>query len=280
MTDSDHDPLIRFLLPEAKARGALIHAEQIVATGAHIHGLHGELATLFGEVLIGSILLLSIGKGGVRQVLQLDGEHGAVRRLLAESRRGAVRGHLITTDEKQAAKTPHGLHRWLGSRILCSTVRDLGFGTPYVSTIQHDGDFLSDHLLHYLRQSVQVEAEIIIRNRTGLLIEAMPGATDRDWKAVLRCLGSIPDEAFSSGNTPVIAEGLAALGYREVGVDHYGYRCSCDAGEMARKIAALPPEQISELLDEQGKVSVQCQYCGNSYSVTPAPAPQPEASSH
>ncbi|MDQ6951820.1 MAG: Hsp33 family molecular chaperone HslO [Mariprofundales bacterium] len=270
--------MIRFLLPQLRARGAFIHAENIVAEGTRIHGLTSSLATLFGQVLIGSMLLLSISKGGVRQVLQLDGtggdgSGGRVQRLLAESRQGAVRGYLTMVDQPRIMTDTAnpGLHHWMGNTIQLSTVRDLGFGTPYISATQHHGDFLSDHLLHYLHQSVQVQAEIIIHGNSGLLIEAMPGSNPEYWQQVLQASTALHDAIFTDGDSTQLAQQFQPLGYRIVGQDPYHYRCNCNTEQMVRALAAMAPLQLSELADESGQVTACCQYCGSSYSITPPP---------
>ncbi|MDQ6966283.1 MAG: hypothetical protein Q9M23_05115, partial [Mariprofundaceae bacterium] len=70
------DHLIRFLLPGTQTRGAIIHGSHLRAEACRIHGLvEGDQhapGELFAQTLIASILLLTISKGGIRQVLQLD----------------------------------------------------------------------------------------------------------------------------------------------------------------------------------------------------------------
>jgi redox-regulated HSP33 family molecular chaperone len=133
------DPLIRFLLPESYTRGAIIRGRHIFDEAARVHGLSGVPAELFGKTLLASVLLLSISKGGMRQVLQLDAHpeqaHAPIRRILAESRPGMVRGYLHWQEEHASMRdeSAEGISAWMGHPIRVSTVRDLGFGTPYVS---------------------------------------------------------------------------------------------------------------------------------------------------
>ncbi|HKI59617.1 MAG TPA: Hsp33 family molecular chaperone HslO, partial [Mariprofundaceae bacterium] len=136
------DRLIRFLLPGAFARGAIIRAEHIINDAKSIHGLNGAVAEIFGSALIASILLLSNSKGGVRQVLQLDASdeqlQAPVRRILAESRPGMVRGFLNWGESGTESRNRNedGFSSWMGSPVQTSVVRDLGFGQPYISTIE------------------------------------------------------------------------------------------------------------------------------------------------
>ncbi|MDX8394938.1 MAG: Hsp33 family molecular chaperone HslO, partial [Mariprofundaceae bacterium] len=143
------DTLIRFLLPEAHTRGAIIKASNIVKIGAETHGLSGMPGDIFGKSLIASILLLSVSKGGIRQVLQLDAtadSHAPVRRMLAEARAGSVRGYIVWQEERASIRNEQetGISAWMGHPMRLSTVRDLGIGQPYVSTIEHDSEFLAD----------------------------------------------------------------------------------------------------------------------------------------
>ena len=98
---TNSDQLIRFLLPEAHCRGVVIRAERLFAEANRMHGLNGPVASLFDQSLLAAILLLSISKGGMRQVLQLDATVPApLQRILVEARRGVVRGYLNWREDR------------------------------------------------------------------------------------------------------------------------------------------------------------------------------------
>ncbi|MDX8407267.1 MAG: Hsp33 family molecular chaperone HslO, partial [Mariprofundaceae bacterium] len=245
----------------------------IIAEAARIHGLSDAIAGQFGQVLLGSILLLSINKGGTRQVLQLDALPDAapapVQRLLAETAHGSVRGYLNWREEGASMHAERGntLSEWMGSPVKLSTVRDLGIGQPYVSTIEHDSDFLADHLVHYLHQSVQTRADIVLHGDLAILIEAMPECDDERWFAAVKCLASIPDKALDEQSPEQLLQYFESLGCKPAGVDHYAYRCSCSLEKMRQAVESIPDTSLAELADEQGKVRISCQYCDKFYEV-------------
>jgi len=267
------DTLIRFLLPEAHTRGAIIRGTHIFAEAARVHGLGDAITRQFGQVLLGSILLLSINKGGTRQVLQLDtlpdAAHAPIQRLLGEAAQGRVRGYLNWCEESTSMHADCGntLSEWMGSPIKLSTVRDLGIGQPYVSTIEHDSDFLADHLVHYLHQSVQTRADIILHGDLAILIEAMPGCDDERWFAAVKCLASIPDQALEQQNPEQLLQYFESVGCNAAGVDHYAYHCSCSVEKMRQAVESIPDTSLTELADEQGKVRISCQYCDKFYEI-------------
>jgi redox-regulated HSP33 family molecular chaperone len=265
------DPLIRFLLPEAHARGAIIRGRNIVADGRRIHGLNQAPGELFGQALLASILLLSINKGGLRQVLQLDAlpssAHAPLQRIMAETRRGSVRGSLDWRQDKLAMRNRRhgGVSCWMGKAIRLSTVRDMGVGQPYISTIEHESDFLADHIAHYLNQSVQTRADIILRGDLGLMIEAMPGCDETCWFKAVEAVAVIPDSALAADSPEQILTRLDGLRCKPGSRDEYAYSCDCSAEKMAHAIKGLPAGQLRELADAHGRITISCQYCNRHY---------------
>jgi len=274
------DPLIRFLLPDAHVRGAIIRGSGIIAEACRIHGLSDQLAELFGQTLLSSILLLSINKGGMRQVLQLDALPDAlqtpIQRIMAETSHGAVRGYLSWREDQIAMQgsSEHNLSKWMGSPVRLSTVRDLGFGQPYISTIEHASEFLADHLVHYLNQSVQTRADVVLCGDLALMIEAMPDCDEEQWFEAVKCLAAIPDSLLATATLEEILTRFSSLGCRQAGTDAYAYHCSCTEDKMRQAIDSIPDEQLLELADEQGKIRVSCQYCDKFYEVD-APSQHP-----
>jgi len=266
------DELIRFLLPAAQTRGAIIRGSRLRADACRAHGLVDDNkhapGELFGQTLIASILLLSISKGGVRQVLQLDGPQGPITRILAETKSGNVRGYVdwnegISTQGSSASPTS-----WLGSPVTISTVRDPGFGQPYVSTVQSTSEFLADILVDYMNQSVQIRADVILHHDTGLFIEAMPGSNEAAWFKAVEAMAAIPNDALD-GKPEDILQAFEPLGMQIVGRDTYRWHCDCDGQSMASALAGMSAAAVEALKDEHGLITVSCRFCGASHSVKP-----------
>ncbi|HXH65166.1 MAG TPA: Hsp33 family molecular chaperone HslO [Mariprofundaceae bacterium] len=269
---ADSGILIRFLLPGAYTRGALLCGQGIAGEGVRVHGLAGEPADLFGKVLIASVLLLSISKGGIRQVLQLDArpEHRSspLVRIMAEAAQGSVRGYVIWREDGAMIQTgSRDMTDWLGRPMLLSTVRDLGIGHPYISTIEHDSEHLADHLVHYLSQSVQVRADVALVGTTGLLIEAMPGCDDEHWFRAVQAMAAIPSETLAAGDAEAILDGFSALGCKIVEQTPYRYQCRCSEESMAEALRHIPRDELASLADENGEITISCEYCNRSYRV-------------
>ena len=161
------------------------------------------------------------------------------------------------------------LGSWMGQPIRLSTVRDLGFGQPYVSTIEYDSDFLADHIVHYLNQSVQLRADVILHGDLAMIVEAMPGSDDEHWFRAVEAMAAIPTAALETGSTDDLLGYFSGLRCKEVGADDYAYRCGCSPEKMAEAIKAMPSETIAELIDERGNITVSCQYCHRHFDIQP-----------
>jgi len=264
------DELTRFMLPDCHSRGVILRATHIFAEANRIHGLNGHIAQLFDQSLLASILLLSISKGGTRQVLQLNAINTApVKKILAETRQCSVRGYIDWSENYSILHHDANAHlsTWLGSPIRLSTVRDLGFGQPYVSTLEHTSDYLTDHLIHYLNQSVQIRADIILHGDLAIMIEAMPGCDDEHWFKAVKAMALIPDRALQHDSPASILNYFSALNIQTAGTDNYAYHCGCSPDKMMQALKSMPPEQLSELADAEGNIIASCQYCTSHHSI-------------
>ncbi|PIP02874.1 MAG: molecular chaperone [Zetaproteobacteria bacterium CG12_big_fil_rev_8_21_14_0_65_54_13] len=268
VNDND-DTLIRFLLPAAHTRGVIIRGSRIFADAARIHRLDPAATQVFGQSLLASILLLSISKGGMRQVLQLDAlsESEALwQRILVECRQGAVRGY-ISGDRSADTTTETTIGSHMGNRLRISTVRDLGFGQPYISTVEHESPFLADHLIRYLTQSTQIRADIILHGDLAIMIEAMPGCNEEHWFKAIETMAKIPGSALASETPDQLLHYFDGLRCKQASRDSYGYHCICNPEMMANAIQSMPAEQLDDMLDASGQITVTCQYCANHYSI-------------
>ncbi|MDQ6968986.1 MAG: Hsp33 family molecular chaperone HslO [Mariprofundus sp.] len=261
---ANSDQLIRFLLPDSHSRGVIMRATEIFKQANRIHGLNGHITQLFDQTLLASILLLSISKGGTRQVLQLNAAATApVKKILSEARQGQVRAYIDWADDQTMLQQhDHAkLSSWLGSPIRLSTVRDLGFGQPYVSSIEHTSDFLADHLIHYLNQSVQIKADIILHGDLAIMIEAMPGCDDEHWFKSVECMAKIPNSALENDSLETLLAYFDSLHIKQASTDMYSYHCDCSSKKMMRALCSLSSDDLSSLAGATGDITTSCQYC-------------------
>jgi len=266
--DVSADHLIRFILPAARSRGAIVRARTIHAEVGRVHGLSGEPQKLLTKTLVAASLLHSVSKGGVRHVLQIDGEGGPIQRVMGEAGQGIVRGYMLWRDD-MAHLSPSGGEGeldWLGSEVKLACVRDLGFGQPYISRTEAKGSYMADALVEYLQRSVQVRADILLHNNLGLMLEAMPGCDDEHWMQAVQAMAAISDQQLDQ---PVeeILKAFSMLDCSILEQDALAYACGCNPQAMAGILNSMDPVGLDELRDEGGNITASCRYCDRSYAI-------------
>ncbi|MDQ6961883.1 MAG: Hsp33 family molecular chaperone HslO [Mariprofundaceae bacterium] len=260
------DQLIRFMLRKTLTRGVIIQMNNIREEATRLHSL-GELESeLFTQVMAGSILLLSISKGGIRQVTQLDSQDkdSHVQRVASESRQGAVRGYLSKKTTQPLIQADLSA---LGSQVKLSTIRDTGVGQPYVSTVDCPAIHLADALLHYTRQSVQTQADFVLYKNTAIMIEAMPQCSEKQWFDSMQALASISNTSLQEKSSIDIMDAFSDLECRVLGKDDYRYQCHCKPEVMLDALEKLDKETLASLEDDEGNVTLSCQYCAKTYQL-------------
>jgi len=261
------DPLTRFILKKTLTRGAIIQMNHIKDEAAKVHQLNDLESDFFSQVMAGSILLLSVSKGGVRQVMQLDGHEGSIHRIASESRQGAVRGYINWGQHRHLGSADLSA---LGKRVQLSTIRDSGMGQPYISTVECSENHLADALLHYSRQSVQLQADFVLHKNTAIMIESMPQCSEEQWFESIETLATISNNILEEQTTTDILTHFSTLGCHILGQDDYRYQCHCKAGTMFSALKNLDKATLTSLEDEEGKVTLSCQYCAKKYQLNPS----------
>lgn len=260
------DQLVRFMLRKTLTRGVIIQMNNIRKEATKVHQLDALESELFAQVMAGSILLLSISKGGVRQVMQLDSQdsNSVIQRMSSESRQGAVRGYV---SKQQGQSLKEADLSALGSHVKLSTIRDTGVGQPYVSTVDCPAVHLADALLHYTRQSVQTQADFVLYKNTAIMIEAMPQCSEEQWFESMQTLAAISNSTLQKQSSTEILSAFSELQCRVLGTDDYRYQCHCKPEVMLGALEKLDKETLKSLKDDEGKVTLSCQYCAKKYQL-------------
>jgi molecular chaperone Hsp33 len=149
----------------------------------------------------------------------------------------------------------------------------------YQGIVELTGPRLADCLLHYFRQSEQVNAGIIVAaaERDGvwragaLLVQRVPdegGETreevgEEDWRRALVLAASCSKDELLDPDLP--PNDLLYRLFHEEGVRVFEPRgfskgCRCTRGKVENILASLPKSEI-DALKEDGEVVMTCQFC-------------------
>ncbi len=264
------DQFRKFLFEHSQIRGAWVH----------LHDSYGDIlkqtrypepvARLLGESLVASVLMSSTLKFNGSLALQASGE-GPITTLLAEcSHDRYVRGIARVADE--ATVEAGDLHQLLGDGRMAITITPEQ-GQRYQGVVPRESETLAGALEEYFERSEQLATRLFLfadgTHSAGLLIQRLPGATDEDnelWERVGHLAATIKAEELLELDSETVLHRL----FHEEDVrlferEPVAFRCTCNRDRTLAALSSIGKDECYSILDEQGTIEMDCQFCNTTY---------------
>lgn len=274
------DTVRRFIFERQPVRG---HWVRLGAawTALRAHARYpAPVETLLGEAVAAAVLLAASLKFEGTLTLQLQGD-GAVRLLVAQCThdfrlRALARYEETAVDAIPREATPAAVFRALvgtGGRLTVTVEADEK-GARYQGVVPLEGRSLAESLEAYFASSEQLPTRVLLAadpaHGAGLLVQKLPGPDDEEsgasWVDAQRGIARL--EASALLNEP--AEDLLRRGFPEQDLRLFRgapvhFECRCGEGRVATLLRALGEEEVRGVLQEQGSVTVICEFCQHPY---------------
>lgn len=272
MRDSS-DSLYPFQLQKAGVRGSLVRLDdawgEICAHADYSAGVR----QLLGEALVASALFAGALKFEGNLSIQLRGA-GALRLLFAEcTHAGDLRG-IARCDE---GLLDANIELGQPGNQLAITIENRQTETRYQGLVPVESRRLAGAFEGYFERSEQLPTRIMLVERdgrcAGIMLQRMADSggisvsTDTDaWNRVGHLLATLTDTELL--DLPVDAL-LLRLFHEEGVILHEGrplrFNCSCSRERVLGMLRTLGRDEAFAGLDEQGKLSVTCEFCNRGY---------------
>ena len=300
---SDDDRVRPFALERAPVRGRIVRLGPVLDEILALHPYPPPLARHLARLVALTAMLGSMVKAHGRVTVQARGGEGApLAYMVADCQLGeegdaaGLRAFAsVREDHPLLAETgsDRTLSAWVGAHgDLAITLEFTKTGRRYQGIVPvGDGD-LARAAEEYFAQSEQIPTRVMLAaarhhpsrgwRAGGLLIQHMPATGGRAgtapsedpdaWPRVQTLFETLrPDELLDP------ALGDDALLYRlfhEEGVRVFApttlvHRCSCSREKVAQMLARFTDEERAAMREEDGHITVQCQYCGRRYRFPP-----------
>jgi molecular chaperone Hsp33 len=276
------DRLLKFLFRSAPVRGGVVRIDDAWRQMVTLHDNPPVVTRLLGEMVAAAALLAASIKFNGALVMQVHGD-GPVKLLVVECLPDlAIRAtaKMGTGDIAGHAALRDLVNRSGGGRFAITLdPRDPAPGQqPYQGIVSLDGDSMADVLQTYLRQSEQLDSRLWLaadeHASAGLLLQSVPGdggkagAGDADaWSRAVTLAQTITaDELLRLEPEDV----LHRLFWQEA-VEHYPplsphFACTCSRDRISRMLVSLGREEVDSIIEEQGSVTVTCDFCNRQYT--------------
>ncbi|QWA11648.1 Hsp33 family molecular chaperone HslO [Sodalis ligni] len=266
------DQLHRYLFENYAVRGELVSLHDTYRQVLGQHDYPPCVKNLLGEMLVATSLLTATLKFKGEITVQLQGD-------------GPLRLAVINGDHEQhmrgvaringAIDDNSTLHEMVGNGYLVITLTP-DEGERYQGVVGLEGERLADCLESYFLQSEQLLTRLFIRTgihngevaAAGMLLQVLPAqnASEEDFDHLAQLTATVKGEELF--NLP--ADELLYRLYHQEEVTLYpaqevSFRCTCSRQRCADALLTLPEHDLQEMLVQDGKIDMHCDFCGSLY---------------
>ena len=266
----EKDVLHRFLFDGLAIRGEWINLTESWQTAKQHHQYPEAVMQQLGEALVAATLLSATIKFEGNLILQIQGD-GALKSLVAQStNEREIRGW-ARCDETLSGDT---LSELVGAGRIVLTIEPKK-GEPYQGIVPLVGDRLENAVETYFSQSEQLKTRLwIFANQdqaAGLLIQELPAnqnieEADEDWTRIEALANTISkEELLGLPCEEVLHRLFHEESVRLFSAEPVNFKCHCSTQKVANTLLSLGQDQINEIIEEQGEIIVDCEFCSHQY---------------
>lgn len=269
----DHDQIARFTIAQTPIRGQLVSLDASWQKCLQNSDLSDAARTLLGDALVAVTLLGSTLKLDGKITLQIRGQ-GAIPLLVAQSTsERSIRG--MVRQSSDIAETSLSLREIFQTDKIVITI-DSGHGKPYQGIVPLFGHSIAQALESYFDQSEQLPTRLWLASdqysASGLLLQKLPGEMhDEDsWNRVTHLASTITrHELLQLSERELLKRLFHEETVRLFDSEPVRFDCSCSRERTQNMIKSLGIEEAQQILQEQGSISVNCEFCNASYVFDP-----------
>ena len=285
------DVALGVAIPSRNARGRFARLGPSLDTVLSAHAYPAPVERLLAEALVLTALMGSLLKEAEGQVtLQAQTENGIVGLLVCDYRDGELRGYVRHDPERLAEAGPNPtLFALFGKGYLAITFDHPKMDERYQGIVPLEGESLAHAAQSFFAQSEQIPSLVrlaVARQSDhwvagGMLFQHLPeGEEGRgrlhtrldhpDWPHVAILAGSVKDEELTDPALPL--DDLAWRLFHEedevrvLAAVPLRRGCRCDPDYVRSVIARFPPEERAEMVDEVGRIVVDCEFCSSQFA--------------
>ncbi|NIA01431.1 MAG: Hsp33 family molecular chaperone HslO [Planctomycetia bacterium] len=268
MSSRDTDCLHRFVFEHSDVRGELVHLDAAWQAVLERKDYPPAVRDLLGQAVVAATLLSATIKFDGSLHLQLQGD-GPLSLLLVEVTAQRTLRALAHWDGEVPAGT---LLEQVGNARLTLTIDPGTGGERYQGLIAIEKDNLSAALEDYFQQSEQLATRLWLaaseERASGMLLQRLPGkdVDAEDWQHDV-CLGETisAHELLQLSTRKLLRRLYHEQDVRLFEAEPVSFRCACSRERIETMLRGLGYSEVQDILEEQGSVSVNCEFCAQGY---------------
>jgi len=280
MTDS----LKKYLFQDRTVRVQAVRLHDTWQQAQTHHQYSPAVTRLLGELVAASTLLAANIKFDGSLLLQIQGD-GPIALIVVECRSDLSLRATVKVREGHQAPETGTMQSLLNARgegrfvVLLDPKRKVPGQQAYQGIVPLEGDTVAEALQHYMKASEQLDTRLWLaadaQHAAGLLVQRLPGqggttqeVVESDtWARAVHLAETLDGPELVATDTDTLIHRLyweeTLLAFDPLPVR---WHCPCTRERVAGMLRTLGESEISEILDEQGRVEVTCDFCGKPYA--------------
>lgn len=279
------DYIVNAITSNGAIRVVAADTTELCNRAQEIHKMSPTAAAALGRALTAAAIMGSMLKSSDDSItVQLSGG-GPIGRVVAvgdgkANVKGYVDNPLVDLPLNEKGKLDVG--GAVGSDGFLSVIRDLGLKEPYVGQVPLVNGEIAEDLTKYYATSEQiptavalgvlVDVDYTIKAAGGFILQVLPGAYEEDIDNVEKTVASISSvtEMLSEGKRPEDIVKQLLSDYEIEFFDNVPtmYKCDCSRERTDRALISIGQEELTKIIEEDGKAQITCHFCDNVYDYT------------
>ena len=277
------DQIIKFLAYDGKISVTCASTTNLVEEARKLHDLSPLSTAVLGRVLTITALMGSEMKNKTDKLtIQIKG-NGPIGKIVSVSDnfphvKAYVTEPHVDLPLNEFEKLDVG--GAVGTQGFINVIKDIGLKEPYIGISPLTSGEIAEDFANYFQTSEQKQTAIAlgvlvdkngVRSSGGYIITPMPDATEEQISKVEQAIfqaGAISKILDNNLNLNEIAKKIT--GDKKVKVIDASiepvYECGCSKDRFAESLMTLGKKQLEELIEEDEKAEIKCQFCNKIYN--------------
>ena len=277
------DQIIKFLAYNGKISVVCASTTNLVEKARKIHDLSPVVTAALGRVLTITALIGSEMKNKTDKLtIQIKG-NGPIGKMVAVSDnyphvKACLTNPIVDIPLNEFGKLDVGAA--VGTQGFINVIKDIGLKEPYIGISPLTSGEIAEDFANYFQTSEQKQTAVAlgvlidkdgVKSSGGYIISPMPDATEEE-------ISKIEQSIFKAGAISKMLDNKLSL--KEIAQKITGdenvqiidetiepvYECECSKEKFADSLVTLGKQQLTELIEEDGKAEIECQFCNKRYS--------------
>ena len=277
------DQIIKFLAHDGKISVTCASTTNLVEEARKLHDLSPVSTAVLGRVLTMTALMGCEMKNKTDKLtIQIKG-NGPIGKIVAVSDNYPHVKAYVTNPRVDIPLNEFGkidVGGAVGNEGFINVIKDIGLKEPYIGVSPLTSGEIAEDFANYYQTSEQKQTAVAlgvlvdkngVRASGGYIITPMPDATLEEISIVEQAIfkagamSRMLDEQLSLKEIAQKITGDKKVQVIDASIEPV-YECGCSKEKFAESLITLGKEQLTELIEEDEKAEIVCQFCNKKYN--------------